>query len=102
MRVSFSRPFFALLMLAASCAVTGTPAPSSTPQPSASALVAAFPATVTDFQNRPVTIPKRPERGLSISPSITEFLFAHCAGPRDVRVDYFSDEPATAAQIEKV
>jgi len=102
MRVPFLRPFFALLMLAASCAVTGTPAPSSTPQPSASPLVAAFPATVTDFQNRSVTIPKRPERIVSIGPSITEFLFALGAGPRVVGVDDFSDEPAAAAQVEKV
>ena len=102
MRVSFLRPFFALLMLAVSCAVTGTPAPSSTPQPSASALVAAFPATLTDFQNRPVSIPKRPERVVSIGPSITEFLFALGAGPRVVGVDDFSDEPAAAAQLEKV
>lgn len=102
MRVSFLRPFFALLMLAASCAVTGTPAPSSTPQLSASPLVAAFPATVTDFQNRSVTIPKRPERIVSIGPSITEFLFALGAGPRVVGVDDFSDEPAAAAQVEKV
>jgi len=102
MRVSFLRPFLALLMLAASCAVTGTPAPSSTPQLSASPLVAAFPATVTDFQNRSVTIPKRPERIVSIGPSITEFLFALGAGPRVVGVDDFSDEPAAAAQVEKV
>jgi len=100
MRVSFLRPLFALLMLAASCAVTGTPAPSSTPQPSASPLVAAFPATVTDFQNRPVTVPRRPERIVSIGPSITEFLFALGAGPRLVGVDDFSDEPAAAAQVE--
>jgi len=102
MRVSFLRPFLALLMLAASCAVTGTPAPSSTPQPSASALVATFPATVTDFQNRSVTVSKRPERVVSIGPSITEFLFALGAGPRVVGVDDFSDEPAAAAQVEKV
>lgn len=94
--------FFALLILAATCAVTGTSAPSSTPQPSASALVAAFPTTVTDFQNRSVTVPKRPERIVSIGPSITEFLFALGTGPRVVGADDFSDEPAAAKEIEKV
>lgn len=93
---------FALLILAATCAVTGTPAPSSTPQPSASALVAAFPTTVTDFQNRSVTLATRPERIVSIGPSITEFLFALGAGPRVVGADDFSDEPAAAKQVEKV
>jgi iron complex transport system substrate-binding protein len=94
--------FFGLLILAATCAVPGTPAPSSTLQPTASALVAAFPATVTDFQNRPITVPQRPERIVSIGPSITEFLFALGAGPRVVGADDFSDEPAAAKQIEKV
>jgi len=94
--------FFAFLMLAATCAPAGTPAPSSTPQTSGSALAAAFPVTLTDFQNRPVAIPKRPERIVSIGPSITEFLFALGAGPRVVGADDFSDEPAAARQLEKV
>ena len=94
--------FLTLLILAAACAVTGTPAPSSTPQPSASGLGTAFPNTVTDFQNRSVTVPERPERIVSIGPSITEFLFALGAGSRVVGVDDFSDEPAAARQLEKV
>ena len=94
--------FFALLMLAATCAPAGTPAPSSTPQRGGSALAAAFPVTVTDFQNRPVTLPTRPQRIVSIGPSITEFLFALGAGPRVVGVDDFSDEPAAAQRLEKV
>jgi iron complex transport system substrate-binding protein len=61
-----------------------------------------FPATLTDFQNRTVTIPRRPERVVSIGPSITAFLFALGAGPRVVGVDDFSDEPAEASSREKV
>lgn len=94
--------FFALLMLAATCAPAGTPAPSSTLRPSGSALAAAFPVTLTDFQNRPVTLPTRPERIVSIGPSITEFLFALGAGARVVGTDDFSDEPAAAKAVEKV
>ncbi|MEP6693686.1 MAG: cobalamin-binding protein [Chloroflexota bacterium] len=93
--------FFALLMLAATCAPAGTPAPSSTLRPSGSA-AAAFPVTLTDFQNRPVTLPTRPERIVSIGPSITEFLFALGAGARVVGTDDFSDEPAAAKAVEKV
>src|SRR5688572_7915326 len=79
-----------------------TPTPAPTQQPSASVAAVPFPATLTDFQNRPVTIPERPERIVSIGPSITEFLFALGAGSRVVGVDDFSDEPAAAKQLEKI
>ena len=101
MRVPFLRLLAVLLFVASAC---GAAAPTSTPHPTATASAAAagFPATLTDFQNRPVTVPRRPERIVSIGPSITEFLFALGAGPRVVGVDDFSDEPAAAAQLEKV
>jgi cobalamin transport system substrate-binding protein len=84
--------FLAVLLLTlASCggAVSVSPSPSVTASP--------FPATLTDFQNRSVTLPARPERLVSIGPSITAFLFALGAGPRVVGVDDFSDEPPEAA-----
>ena len=89
-----------LVFLLAAC---GTPAAPTFPSaaPSAAA-TAAFPVTVNDFQNRAVTVPKRPERIVSIGPSITEFLFALGAGPRVVGTDDFSDEPAAATTLEKV
>ena len=79
-------------------ATTPAPAPSGSAAPS----VAAFPATLTDFQNRSVTIAARPARVVSIGPSNTEFLFALGAGDRVVGVDDFSDEPAAATKLEKV
>ena len=90
-----------LVFLLASC---GGPLPtaSSTPSPSPSATAAAFPTTLTDFQGRSVSIATRPERLVSIGPSITEFLFALGAGSRVVGDDDFSDEPAAAAKIEHV
>lgn len=95
--------FFALLILAATaCGATVAPTSSTTQPPSATAVTASFPTTVTDFQNRSVTVAKRPERIVSIGPSITEFLFALGAGPRVVGADDFSDEPAAAKQVEKV
>jgi cobalamin transport system substrate-binding protein len=75
-------------------AVPVTSSPSLTASP--------FPATLVDFQNRSVTVPVRPERVVSIGPSITAFLFALGAGPRVVGVDDFSDEPAEAATREHV
>jgi iron complex transport system substrate-binding protein len=85
-----------LLLTLAACggAVSVSPSPSVTASP--------FPATLTDFQNRTVTVPARPERLVSIGPSITAFLFALGAGPRVVGVDDFSDEPAEAATREHV
>src|SRR5947209_3480553 len=86
-----------LLITLAACGVTATQ-----PQPSPSSSAAAFPTTVMDFQQQPVTIAKRPERLVSIGPSITAFLFALGAGPRVVGVDDFSDEPAEATKLDKV
>ncbi len=95
-------PILVVLLFVASACGAAAPTPTPTQQPIASATVATFPATVTDFQNRSVTVPKRPERIVSIGPSITEFLFALGAGARVVGADDFSDEPAAAKQLEKV
>ena len=84
------------LTFAAACGATTRP----TPTPSATS--APFPTTVTDFQGHAVTLSARPERLVSIGPSITAFLFAIGAGPRVVGVDDFSDEPADATKIDKV
>src|SRR2546421_4112563 len=89
--------FLSVLLLAISAcggAVSPSPSPSVTASP--------FPATLSDFQNRSVTVPLRPERIVSIGPSITAFLFALGAGPRVVGVDDFSDEPPEAATREHV
>jgi iron complex transport system substrate-binding protein len=91
-----------LVLLLAAC---GTPSAPTFPAPRESlsvAATAAFPVTVSDFQNRTVTVPKRPERIVSIGPSNTEFLFALGAGDRVVGVDDFSDEPAAATKLDKV
>lgn len=96
MRSRFVTLLAVLLLTLASCggALPVTSSPSVTASP--------FPATLIDFQNRSVTVPVRPERMVSIGPSITAFLFALGAGPRVVGVDDFSDEPAEAATREHV
>ena len=96
MRSRFVTLVAVLVLTLAACggAVSVTPSPSVTASP--------FPASLTDFQNRAVTVPARPERLVSIGPSITAFLFALGAGPRVVGVDDFSDEPAEAATREHV
>ncbi len=93
-----------LLALVVACGGGAAPAPPPSPAATsaATATPAAFPVTVTDHQGKSVTIPKRPERIVSIGPSNTEFLFALGAGDRVVAVDDFSDEPAAAKAKEKV
>jgi len=102
MRFRLTSLLAVFLFVASACGAATLPTSTPTQQPSPSVAAAAFPATVTDFQNRSVTVPKRPERIVSIGPSITEFLFALGAGPRVVGADDFSDEPAAAKQLEKV
>ena len=96
MRSRFVTLVAVLLLTLAACggAVPAASSPSVTASP--------FPAALTDFQNRTVNVPARPERLVSIGPSITAFLFALGAGPRVVGVDDFSDEPAEAATREHV
>jgi len=102
MRFRFAPVLAVLLLVASACGAATAPFQSQQPSPTATAAAAAFPTTVTDFQNRSVTVAQRPERIVSIGPSITEFLFALGAGPRVVGADDFSDEPAAAKQVEKV
>ena len=93
-----------LIPLIGACgpAASTLPSPATTVAPAATATSAAFPATVTDFQSRSVTIATRPLRIVSIGPSNTEFVFALGAGDRVVGVDDFSDQPAAATKIDKV
>ena len=90
-----------LAFLLAACGPTAA-APSPTATTAATASPAPFPATLTDFQGRSVSLAKRPERIVSIGPSITEFLFALGAGPRVVGDDDYSDAPAEAAKLTHV
>lgn len=65
------------------------------PTEAGSTAPADFPVTV-DTQNGELTIEKRPERIVSLSPSATESLFAIGAGDQIEAVDEFSTYPAEA------
>lgn len=100
-------PALVLSLIVAACGGLAPVAPTASPPDptsaaSPTATAAAFPVTVTDFQGKSVVIAKRPERIVSIGPSITEFLFALGAGDRIVGVDDFSDQPAAAKTKDKV
>lgn len=85
----------------AGCGQTPAPASSAPTAPSSSAPAAdaAFPATV-QAGNGAVTVAKRPERIVSISPTATETLFAIGAGPQVVAVDDMSTYPAEAPKTD--
>jgi iron complex transport system substrate-binding protein len=78
--------------LIAGLAGCGSPAnpPASGPSPAA-----AFPVTVGS-----ITLDKRPERIVSLSPTATEMLFAVDAGKQVVAVDDFSTYPANAPKTK--
>jgi iron complex transport system substrate-binding protein len=81
----------ATALLLAGCAADDT-AGESGPAPGASA---AYPVTVGN-----VTLDKRPERIVSLTPTATEMLFAIDAGPQVVAVDDQSTYPADAPRGE--
>lgn len=71
-----------LALIPASSAVSATKGAAATP----------FPVTIT-AANGKVTVPKRPARIVSLSPTATESLFAIGAGPQVIAVDDQSDFP---------
>ena len=89
----------ALTLLAASVAAlagcasaSSPPASQVTPPGTPAAASSSFPVTVTASNGR-VTIKAKPERIVSLSPTLTEDLYAVGAGPQVVAVDQDSDYP---------
>ncbi|NJE48694.1 helical backbone metal receptor [Thermococcus sp. 9N3] len=61
-----------------------------------------YPLTIKDMANRTVTIPKEPQRIVSLAPSITETIFYLGAGDRLVGVTKYADWPPAVKNITKV
>ncbi|MBI1895017.1 MAG: ABC transporter substrate-binding protein [Acidobacteria bacterium] len=60
------------------------------------------PRTVTDSLHRKVTLPRRPERIVSLAPKNTEELFAVGAGDRVVGVTSYCNYPPESREREKI
>ncbi|GGM65532.1 ABC transporter substrate-binding protein [Thermopolyspora flexuosa] len=93
-RLALASALLVILGLAA-CGQAQDPAPSAPSSASASSAASAFPVTV-EAGNGQVTIERRPERIVSLSPTATETLFAIGAGPQVVAVDERSNHPPEA------
>ncbi len=61
-----------------------------------------FPLTVTDDEGTAVSIPARPVRIVSLTPAVTETLFALGAGDRVVANSDFDDYPAQVGDLPHV
>lgn len=61
-----------------------------------------FPLTLRDTSGTTVRLDRAPERIISLSPGVTEILFAIGAGDRVVGSDQFSDFPAAATRTAKL
>jgi cobalamin transport system substrate-binding protein len=84
---------FAAAMVAAGCGDDGDTASSEAAAARPAGTEAAFPVVVS-ADNGDVEIAEQPQRIVSLSPSLTELLFAIDAGDQVVAVDKHSDFPA--------
>ena len=60
-----------------------------------------FPVTVTDATGKPVTIPKKPTRIVSLLPSVTEILWTVNASSQVIAVDEYSNYPPQVVEEVK-
>ena len=80
-----------------------TAAPTAQPTPGATTSPApAFPITLTDDEGATITLDARPERIVSLTPAVTETLFALGAGDRLVANTDFDDFPAQVGDLPHV
>jgi iron complex transport system substrate-binding protein len=82
------------VLIGAGCGSSG-PVSTSAPQPG-------YPMTFTDSLGRSITLPKRPQRIVSLSPAATETLFAVGAGARVVAVTDLDNYPPEARSLPRV
>jgi iron complex transport system substrate-binding protein len=89
-----SLPFLVLLLVATGCGA-GSEAGPGTPGPTQDS----FPVTIA-AANGPVTVERRPEAVVSLSPTATEMLYAMGAGDQVVAVDDQSTYPPEAPRTD--
>ena len=88
-------PTASTALATATPAATATPDPTPTPAPT-------FPMTLTDDEGGTVSLATEPKKIVSLTPAVTETLFAVGAGDRVVATDDSSDYPAEAKALPDV
>ena len=88
-------PVPSLAVATSTAAPTAAPTPSPTPKPP-------FPVTVTDDDGTAIALASEPKKIVSLTPAVTETLFAVGAGSRVVATDDASDFPAEAKPLPDV
>jgi iron complex transport system substrate-binding protein len=86
---------------ASTAVATATPAPTVAPMPTPTP-VPFFPVSLTDDEGGSVTLAAEPQKIVSLTPAVTETLFAVGAGPRVVATDDSSDYPVDAKGLPHV
>lgn len=95
-------PVVLSLLLTACQPTASAPVKKPESQTPASPVATGFPVTLTDALGRKVTLEKRPERIISLIPSMTEYLFALGVGDRVVANTPYCDFPEAARSLPKV
>ena len=74
------------------------------PRPAAPKMISrdGFPITVTDAQHVSITLPRKPQRILAASPTVTEMLFAIGAGERVIAVTDQCNYPPEVRRLPKI
>lgn len=88
-------PTASAALATATAAPTATTEPTATPAPT-------FPMVLTDDEGGTVTLAAQPTKIVSLTPAVTETLFAVGAGDRVVATDDSSDYPAEAKALPDV
>lgn len=94
-------PLVALTTLTLGCA-RGDASPAQATSTPTAIPASTFPQTVTDSRGVRLDLAAPPRRIVSLSPGVTEMLFAVGAGAQVVATDRFSDYPTEAARTTKL
>jgi iron complex transport system substrate-binding protein len=92
----------AIAIALSACGGGGLIGPAATPFVTVQPTPTSFPVTVRDSSGVDVTVPAPPRRIISLSPGMTETLFAIGAGEQVVATDQFSDYPEGTKRAAKL
>jgi iron complex transport system substrate-binding protein len=102
-RLTFALALAMLVALILACGSNGGVPTRAVATATASASpIAAFPQSATDSRGVKLELATAPKRIVSLSPGVTEMLYAIGAGPQVVATDRFSDFPDEAARTTKL